>query len=135
MPPSPRSSLPPGSLPDGIGAFAERGGVKPDTVRYYERIGLLPKPARDGAGRRRYGEQSERRLELVRTLRAAGLSIAEIRHVLGAKRPGRAVQANAEAVARALADVRESLERRRAALQEAVLLLDQLIAEAEDAAQ
>lgn len=38
-----------------IGSFAARSGLSPDTIRYYERIGLMPRPPRDGGGRRDYG--------------------------------------------------------------------------------
>jgi len=38
-----------------IGTFAARSGLSPDTIRYYERIGLMPPPPRDTAGRRSYG--------------------------------------------------------------------------------
>lgn len=38
-----------------IGTFAARSGLSPDTIRYYERIGLMPPPPRDAGGRRSYG--------------------------------------------------------------------------------
>jgi DNA-binding transcriptional MerR regulator len=48
-----------------VSALSERVGVRPDTVRYYEPIGLLPPPARTRAEHRRYDETAVDRLQFV----------------------------------------------------------------------
>lgn len=64
-----------------IGKLAAAGGVGVETVRYYQRRGLLPTPARGGgpdAGVRRYGEPELRRLRFIRSAQAAGFTLEEI---------------------------------------------------------
>jgi MerR family redox-sensitive transcriptional activator SoxR len=69
----------------GIGAVANRAGVRPSALRYYERIGLLPRPGREN-GRRRYDGEALRealdRLAVVRVAQQAGFTISEIRTLL-----------------------------------------------------
>ena len=70
-----------GSL--GIGELAARAGVTPETIRYYERDGVLPPAARAGAGRyRRYGEADVERLQFLRRARELGFSLDEVRELL-----------------------------------------------------
>jgi DNA-binding transcriptional MerR regulator len=66
-----------------IGEVAGRAGVATSTVRYYERIGLVPADARE-SGQRRYRTESLRRLVFVGMLQDAGLSLDDIAGVLGA---------------------------------------------------
>ncbi len=66
-----------------IGALAERTGVKVETIRYYERIGLLPEPPRTGGGHRLYGREHVARLTFVRRSRELGFTLGEIRALLG----------------------------------------------------
>ena len=66
-----------------IGALAKAGEVGVETVRYYQRRGLLPTPARDGGnalsgGIRRYGDEDVRRLRFIRQAQAAGFTLEEI---------------------------------------------------------
>ncbi len=66
-----------------IGALAERAGVTPEAVRYYEREGVIPPAARTGAGRyRTYGEADAERLRFVRRARDLGFSLGEVRELL-----------------------------------------------------
>lgn len=65
-----------------IGILAAHSGTNAPTIRYYEDIGLLRRPDRTAAGRRVYGEADVRRLALIRSCRAFGLSIEEIRILL-----------------------------------------------------
>lgn len=65
-----------------IGALGEATGVGPDTIRYYERIGLLPAPARTAAGYRTYEREHLRRLNFIRRGRELGLPIEEVRELL-----------------------------------------------------
>src|SRR5688572_25426250 len=60
-----------------IGALAQRTGVSPKTIRFYEQQGVLPAAARTPAGYRAYTPRVVRRLRLVRQARAHGLPLAE----------------------------------------------------------
>ncbi|MDG9723100.1 MerR family transcriptional regulator [Streptomyces sp. DH41] len=66
----------------GIGELAERAGVTVKTVRFYSDRGLLPEASRSDGGHRRYGPGALDRLRLIRSLRALGLSVPEVRRVL-----------------------------------------------------
>jgi len=67
-----------------IGALAVRTGTTAETIRYYERIGLLPAPQRAGSGRyRMYRTSDVDRLAFVRRARELGFSIEEVRELLG----------------------------------------------------
>ena len=65
-----------------IGDVARLSGANIETIRYYERIGLLPEPARTAGGNRQYDETGLKRLFFVRRARELGFSIAEIRGLL-----------------------------------------------------
>ncbi|UXY17212.1 helix-turn-helix domain-containing protein [Chitiniphilus purpureus] len=62
--------------------LAAASGVNAETVRYYERIGLLPSPPRAANGYRRYGEDSVTRLGFIRRARELGFAIEDIRGLL-----------------------------------------------------
>lgn len=66
-----------------IGAMSRATGVKIETIRYYERIDLMPKPGRTARGNRQYTHDQLKRLSFIRTGRTLGFSIAEIRALLG----------------------------------------------------
>ncbi|MEU3660198.1 MerR family transcriptional regulator [Streptomyces sp. NPDC032940] len=66
----------------GIGELAERAGVTVKTVRFYSDRGLLPEASRSVGGHRRYGPEALGRLRLIRSLRALGLAVSEVRRVL-----------------------------------------------------
>ena len=61
-----------------IGQVAERAGLAPSAIRYYEREGLIPETGRSG-GKRRYDDSVLLRLSLVRMAQDAGFTIAEVR--------------------------------------------------------
>mgnify|MGYP001346114082 CR=1 FL=1 len=65
-----------------IGALSRDSGVNLETIRYYERIGLLAAPARQANGYRRYGEPAAKRLRFIRRGRELGFGIDEIRTLL-----------------------------------------------------
>lgn len=65
-----------------IGALARATGVNLETIRYYERIGLMPLPGRSESGYRLYGEAAARRLAFIRRGRELGFGIDEIRGLL-----------------------------------------------------
>jgi DNA-binding transcriptional MerR regulator len=71
-----------------IGEAGKRAGVSPPTIRYYEEIGLLPKPARSGAGYRRYTDDTVEELRFIRKAQAIGFSLDEIREILQLSRSG-----------------------------------------------
>jgi DNA-binding transcriptional MerR regulator len=65
-----------------IGDLARATDTKVETVRYYERIGLMPPPERTGGNYRSYTKAHLRRLNFVRHARGLGFDIAEIRSLL-----------------------------------------------------
>ncbi len=67
-----------------IGVLARSAGVSVETVRYYERRGLLEQPPTEAAGYRQYSEDDVRRLQLVRRAKDLGFTLREIRELLGA---------------------------------------------------
>ncbi|HMI74763.1 MAG TPA: MerR family transcriptional regulator [Steroidobacteraceae bacterium] len=66
----------------GIGQLAKRGGVGIDTVRYYERNGLLAPRTRLASGYRRYSELELSRLRFIRRAQALGFTLKEIKELL-----------------------------------------------------
>lgn len=73
-----------------IGQLAERSGVSTKTIRYYERIGVLPEPQRAGNGYRRYDSGAAERIRFIQDAQSAGLSLAEIQMILELRDGGRA---------------------------------------------
>lgn len=71
-----------------IGALAARTGTSPDTVRYYERLGLLESPRRSEGGYRLYGKEDIGRLQFIRRAKRLGLSLEEVRGLLGLAQRG-----------------------------------------------
>jgi Zn(II)-responsive transcriptional regulator len=65
-----------------IGKLAESAGVAIDTVRYYERNGLLNPAGRMASGYRRYGEAELKRLRFIRRAKTLGFSLEDIRALL-----------------------------------------------------
>ena len=65
-----------------IGDLARITDTKVNTIRFYEEVGLLPKPARTAAGRRTYETKDVRRLTFIRHARALGFGTAAIRSLL-----------------------------------------------------
>lgn len=65
-----------------IGELTERAGVTPRTVRYYERMGVLPPGEREGHGQHYYTEETLARLKKIDQLKQLGLNLAEIRDVI-----------------------------------------------------
>lgn len=65
-----------------IGKLAKQAGVGIDTVRFYERAGLLPRAQRTASGYRLYAEQDASRLRFIRRAKALGFSLDEIAELL-----------------------------------------------------
>ena len=62
--------------------LAKRGGVNLETIRYYERVGLLPKPPRSAAGYRQFSAESVRRIRFIKRAQELGFSLKEIKELL-----------------------------------------------------
>ncbi|GLQ46284.1 Cu(I)-responsive transcriptional regulator [Dyella lipolytica] len=65
-----------------IGTVAKRAGVPIDTIRYYEREGLLPEPLRRASGYRSYNETTISRLRFIRRAKGLGFTLEEIGELL-----------------------------------------------------
>ena len=65
-----------------IGDVAKQAGVGVETIRFYERKGLIDQPARPGSGFRRYGDHTPRRIRFIRHAQELGFSLREIRELL-----------------------------------------------------
>ncbi len=89
-----------------IGQLAKAAGVGVETLRFYERKGLLPPPPRTRSGYRRYPADAVARVRFIRRAKELGFSLAEIRELLAMRiDPGRSC-ADVRAIARAkIADV------------------------------
>ena len=93
-----------------IGKLSELTGVNIETIRYYERIGMLPAPPRTEGGRRIYGQTHTRTLAFIRRGRELGFSLDEIRALLGLAAPGKASCAEVRGIAaRHLEDIRAKM--------------------------
>ncbi len=107
-----------------IGAAAQRLGVKVETIRFYERSGLIDPPPRTGGGHRVYGADAVKRLNFVRRARALGFTLDQVRGLLALADESESSCAEVEKLARAhLAAVRDriaDLERMEAVLGEMV---------------
>jgi MerR family transcriptional regulator, mercuric resistance operon regulatory protein len=107
-----------------IGQLAKRTGCQDVTIRYYERIGMLPAPVRSAGGHRVYGPEHQRRLAFIRRGRDLGFSLDAIRSLLGLAERRDASCAEVDAIARAhLAEVRQkaaALKRLETALEDLV---------------
>lgn len=69
-----------------IGRLAERGGVNLETIRYYEREGLMLSPPRNQSGHRSYPLTAVRRLRFIRRCQELGFSLGEIKELLALRR-------------------------------------------------
>lgn len=98
-----------------VGELAARADMGVQTLHYYERLGLLPKPDRSATNHRLYPADSLRRVQFIKKARALGFTLEEIKEVLGLRGQGRAP-------CRCVADVGkkhlQELDARIAALQE-----------------
>lgn len=93
-----------------IGELSRATGTNIETIRYYERIGLLPLPARTRANYRDYGDAHRARLTFVRHSRDLGFTIEEIRSLLDlSDDPGRDCSEADRIASRHLAQVEEKI--------------------------
>lgn len=100
-----------------IGELARRSGVSVKTIRHYSDVGALPPSGITEAGYRMYSQEDRSKLELIRTLRAAGFGLPEIRAMLGGEsEPSDALRLQLETVDLQL----RTLRRRRKLLESAL---------------
>jgi MerR family transcriptional regulator, mercuric resistance operon regulatory protein len=93
-----------------IGELSRLSAVNIETIRYYERIKMLPRPARSASGRRIYGTADLRLLTFIRRSRGLGFSLDEIRTLLRLGAPGNASCAEVREIAsRHLLDIRAKI--------------------------
>jgi MerR family mercuric resistance operon transcriptional regulator len=96
------------------GELARRAGCNLETVRYYERVGLLLEPPRSAGGHRLYADDHLKRLIFIRRSRELGFTVDEIRNLLGLVEDGYtcgevrdAAQAHLKSIRRKIADLRK----------------------------
>lgn len=65
-----------------IGQLAERLGLNPRTIRFYEQAGVLPEAERSAGGYRIYSAEDERRLRFIKAAQRLGLTLGEIKEIL-----------------------------------------------------
>lgn len=114
--------------PLGPTEVARAAGVNLQTVRFYEREGLLRPPRRSGAGHRRYDEDAVRVIRFIKRAQSLGFTLEETRKLLALRleRPRRVLAARAAARAK-LAEVDEKLDALRATRAELAAILDACI--------
>lgn len=93
-----------------IGVLARESGCKVETIRYYERVGLMPNPARTEGGHRMYSGAQLRRLAFIRRGRELGFTLDAVRILLGLVDGERQTCGEIEVIARGhLDDVRSKI--------------------------
>ncbi len=113
-----------------IAEVSERYGISLDTLRYYERIGLIPPVNRNKSGIRDYGEIDVKRVEFIKCMRNAGLPIEVLVEYVGLVQQGdKTIEARKEI----LKEQREQLSSKMEELQKTLNLLDYKIAVYENA--
>lgn len=94
---------------------AKHGGVNLETIRYYERRGLLPKPPRTPAGYRTFGADAVRRLHFIKRAQDLGFALKEIKELLALRVDARTSCADVRKRAEAkIADLDQKLRALRA---------------------
>jgi len=97
------------------GKLANQGGVNLETIRYYERRGLLPKPPRTPGGYRTFDAEAVRRLRFIKQAQALGFSLKEVRELLALRLDPRSSCADVRRRAEAkIADIEQKLRALRA---------------------
>ncbi|HET9841788.1 MAG TPA: heavy metal-responsive transcriptional regulator [Nocardioides sp.] len=114
-----------------VSQLAAAVGSSPDTLRYYERIGLLPEPARTPAGYRRYDDSARDRLAFIRGAQRLGLTLADVRDLLEVRDTGECPCEPAEQhLARRLAEVDAEITRLQALRDQMRAMHDAIVARA-----
>ncbi len=92
-----------------IGAMSKQTGCNIETIRYYERVGLLPQPARTEGGHRMYGGGHLKRLAFIKRARELGFTVQEIRALLSLAEDEHPCGEASQVAASHLADVRAKI--------------------------
>jgi len=108
------------------GDVARRAGVSTDTIRHYERKGLLPRVARSSNGYREYPEGTERTVRLIRNALTVGFTLEELSQILAARARGETPCRTVRALA---ADKLRAMDERLAELQSARERLQSVLAD------
>jgi len=108
-------SIPQNTAQLTIGSLAKAAGVKVQTIRYYEEIGIMPQPDRTQSNRRTYGGDAVKRLQFIRHARELGFSISAIRALIELQTHPERSCARVDEIAREqLHDVKAKITRLRA---------------------
>ena len=92
------------------GELAKRAGVNVETLRFYERKGLLPKPPQRASGYREYPTESVRLIRFIKRAQELGFSLAEVRELLALRvQPGTTCPEVRERAERKILDVRQKI--------------------------
>lgn len=105
-----------------IADLARRSGLTPHTIRYYERIGLMPPADRDDAGYRNYGSETLRWITFIGHMKAAGMPIREMLRYATLRQQGAATGPQRAAI----------LQARRAMVAEQIALLEATLSVLDD---
>ncbi len=108
-----------------IGDLANRTGLSSHTIRYYERIGLLPRAVRDGSHQRAYDESILTWIAFIGRLKTTGMPIREMLRYAALRERGAATEPERQVL---LERHREHVRARIAELQSCLLVLDRKIA-------
>jgi len=108
-----------------IAEVSERYGISSDTLRYYERVGLIPRVNRNDTGIRDYNEIDLKRVEFIKCMRSAGLPVEVLIEYVGLYQQG---DQTIEARKEILKEQRENLAAKIAEMQKTLDLLDYKIA-------
>jgi MerR family mercuric resistance operon transcriptional regulator len=94
-----------------IGQLAKKANVNLETIRYYERRGLMPEPPRNKSGHREYSMEEVKRTEFIKRSQALGFSLKEILELLSLRvEPGRTCGDVKERVEAKIADIEKRIE-------------------------
>ena len=97
-------------IPSFIGTMAKRAKVPIKTIRYYEEVGLLPKPTRTSSGYRLYAPETVDRLQIIKKAQHLGLRLDEIKEILDLADRGRCPCGHVQAVLRKrLSELRQKI--------------------------
>ena len=103
-----------------IGQVAAAAAVNVQTLRYYERVGLLPRPARRASGYRTYTRETVRRVRFIKRAQELGFTLGEVADLLALRRQSvsacERAQTSAAATQNRIAEKIRDLERMRAGL-------------------
>lgn len=93
-----------------IGDIAKRFALNPRTIRYYETIGILPKPVRSESGYRVYSEETVERLEFILKAKTLGLKLGEIKEIIQLHEKGEApCECTREFIKNKISEIKEKI--------------------------